>query len=721
MQRFALMATLVFAVHCSAQASSKDTSAIVAALDKIESSTEDDITQLRTWLAETESKEFYTHTRVQLKLASVLWQSGQSEESEALIAEVEQRFEALSRELKIRLLMTKANYEHYRNNYFEAEQLSKTRILPLAEPDSPLLAKAYHNLGLYVRYQMKLPEAKRYYDKAVAQFELNDNQLGKARAIASLGVLYETQGNLSKATEYQQRARLIFEKVGVPADIAANYYNIGELYYLSNDYEASLMFYKKALELDLTLNNQLDIAYDHHRIATVYLVLNDLTNALQHNQQAIAIFIKLDAQQVLSRGYLQQAKIHQLMEQNDNRLESILLAKGAADNADTDHQTRAVIHALGEYYFDLGEFEQSQSYLHQALAIADKLAMKTHQFTDHNLLAQIESKLENYEEAFYHAERALELEKDLNSDQQIKEREKYKRDINLLEEKIKVTELEKQHALNEQLLDAEKAKGQIRLLILVALLSVFLAVVYMLLQRRKLALLKADLYKDSLEQKDQLLADVSHELRTPLTALKLQIDALQHNLVKDVDASYQKLSTKVMDINRLISDIYQLAQTDTGALTLNKSEQLVRERLEQWLPEFKDFAQSQGLELQHDIQLADTKLIFDAERIKQVLANLISNSCFYTDKPGSIKLSAYVKYHYVFFVVEDSSPGVAENEREKIFNRLYRVEQSRSRQTGGSGLGLAICESLIKAHGGKMRAEESELGGLLIRIRLPLS
>ena len=113
-------------------------------------------------------------------------------------------------------------------------------------------------------------------------------------------------------------------------------------------------------------------------------------------------------------------------------------------------------------------------------------------------------------------------------------------------------------------------------------------------------------------------------------------------------------------------------------------------------------------------------MTWDIDKIKQVLANLLSNSTFYTDKPGKIKFIATASAQSVTFSIEDTPPGVTDNQLVERFERLYRVDKSRSRQTGGSGLGLAICKSLIETHKGTIKAEHRVLGGVTILICLPL-
>lgn len=238
---------------------------------------------------------------------------------------------------------------------------------------------------------------------------------------------------------------------------------------------------------------------------------------------------------------------------------------------------------------------------------------------------------------------------------------------------------------------------------------------------RTMALERAELMSELIEKKNKLLADVSHELRTPLTVLKLQVESLQHNLDDDVEASYRALDEKLSDIGRLISDIYQLAKSDIGALELNLCELEFPKALNDYVNEFELLVTSNNLSWRFDNKITRSISInADYDRIKQVLCNLINNSVKYTDSPGVVVLSAHCNESQLIIVIEDSSPSVPAELQSQIFERLYRVEESRSRETGGSGLGLAICKSLIEAHNGIITATTSSKGGIKVTIQLPL-
>jgi two-component system sensor histidine kinase BaeS len=110
----------------------------------------------------------------------------------------------------------------------------------------------------------------------------------------------------------------------------------------------------------------------------------------------------------------------------------------------------------------------------------------------------------------------------------------------------------------------------------------------------------------------------------------------------------------------------------------------------------------------------------DRERLRQLFANLLENSLRYTDAGGALEIGAKISGDFMMIEFLDSKPGVSAEESERLFDRFYRVEESRNRKTGGAGLGLAISKNIVDAHEGVISAQSSPLGGLLIRISIPV-
>jgi two-component system sensor histidine kinase BaeS len=178
------------------------------------------------------------------------------------------------------------------------------------------------------------------------------------------------------------------------------------------------------------------------------------------------------------------------------------------------------------------------------------------------------------------------------------------------------------------------------------------------------------------------------------------------------------LHEEVTHLSRLVNDLQALALADAGALNMRMEDTDLAAVLRQVLEALQDRFRQAGLQL--EISAPDSLVIqADAQRLRQLLLNLLENSCRYTDPGGKIKLQLQRGTSAVKLVVEDASPGLDETQRGQLFERFYRAENSRGRAGGGSGLGLSICREIVLAHGGTIEVGPSELGGLAVVVSLP--
>lgn len=218
----------------------------------------------------------------------------------------------------------------------------------------------------------------------------------------------------------------------------------------------------------------------------------------------------------------------------------------------------------------------------------------------------------------------------------------------------------------------------------------------------------------------QWVADISHELRTPLAVLRGELEALQDNVRQPTPQAISSLHSEVMHLSRLVDDLFQLAMSDIGALTYRKEQLDLTTILNQTAELFRAKFTARNIKLHLDIDPKHkTQLLGDGERLQQLFSNLLTNALKYTDQGGTLSIHCQPAEDYTEIIFQDSSPSVPTADMDKLFDRLYRVENSRNRATGGAGLGLAICRNIVEAHGGTITAEPSSLGGLLIRIKLP--
>ena len=219
----------------------------------------------------------------------------------------------------------------------------------------------------------------------------------------------------------------------------------------------------------------------------------------------------------------------------------------------------------------------------------------------------------------------------------------------------------------------------------------------------------------------QWVADISHELRTPVAVLRGEIEALLDGIREITPERIRSLHGETLRLNRLVEDLYQLSLSDLGALTYRKEPIDPAYPLRMVAERYRPAFQKKGIRLNTHVAGGPESLVFaDRERLDQLFANLVENSLRFTDPGGELQINLSSGDERIIIEFQDSPPGVPEEELGRLFDRLYRLEGSRSRASGGAGLGLAISKNIVEAHAGTMTAHPSPLGGLLIRISLPV-
>lgn len=206
----------------------------------------------------------------------------------------------------------------------------------------------------------------------------------------------------------------------------------------------------------------------------------------------------------------------------------------------------------------------------------------------------------------------------------------------------------------------------------------------------------------------RLIGDVSHELRTPLTAIKGSMEGLMDGVLPANDETFGQIHAEADRLNRLVDDLQELSRVEAHAYQLDiKSldvSSLARTVTKRLTPQ----AGSKHITL--DVELAPDlpHVLADEDRAVQVLTNLTGNALQYTPQGGRITISAKQFGNEVQIAVRDTGIGISPEHLSHIFDRFYRVDKSRSRQSGGgSGIGLTIARSLIEAHGGRIWAEST--------------
>lgn len=230
----------------------------------------------------------------------------------------------------------------------------------------------------------------------------------------------------------------------------------------------------------------------------------------------------------------------------------------------------------------------------------------------------------------------------------------------------------------------------------------------------------------SLERNEALrrewLADISHELRTPLAVMRGEIEALQDGIRPLNAGALSSLQSEVAILSALIDDLYELALADVGALTYHLAPMDLGELVTAITEGFSERLASHGVTLTWTPPATPVWIEADQKRLTQLFANLLENTVRYTHSPGELHIALAVDTTEgrAVLTFDDTPPAVPEESLLRIFDRLFRVEGSRNRASGGAGLGLAICQRIVEGHQGTITAHASPLGGLQVKVCLPL-
>jgi len=226
--------------------------------------------------------------------------------------------------------------------------------------------------------------------------------------------------------------------------------------------------------------------------------------------------------------------------------------------------------------------------------------------------------------------------------------------------------------------------------------------------------------KDSFQRINQFSIDVSHELKTPLTILKGETEVA---LRKDRDNENYKsiLSSNLEEIDRMskiIDDLLLLSKADLKEMKLNVENVALRDLIANVCVDMKIFADNKGIGL--DVkELEDVKLKGDELKLRRMLWNIVENGIKYTQKGGKIEIMSYINNGFICIDVKDNGIGILENDIKYIFDRFYRGDKSRKRESG-SGLGLSISKWIAEAHQGIIEVKSKPLEGSLFTIKLPV-
>ncbi len=227
--------------------------------------------------------------------------------------------------------------------------------------------------------------------------------------------------------------------------------------------------------------------------------------------------------------------------------------------------------------------------------------------------------------------------------------------------------------------------------------------------------------KKAAKYRQEFLADVSHELKTPIFAAQGFVHTLLDNPDEDLEIRMKFLekAAKSLDgLDNLVQDLLTVSQIETGAIKIERKKINLRPLIEEIFEQVEAKAKKREVKLKLIAPEGNIQVKADTQRISQVILNLVVNAIKYGKEKGLVQVIISEKKKAYTISVVDNGPGIAEEHLHRIFERFYRVDKSRAKNSGGTGLGLSIVKHIVQAHNSKISVQSEENKGTRFEFKL---
>jgi len=623
---------------------------------------------------------------------------------------------------RARLFKKLADIQYHNDEYDIARKTIKNAINHFKKSDSiELLTGAItRQASIELRtsnYQKGLDIVRAYHKDNTDKL----NQKNLASIYYFYGRAYDHLGYFQTALEYKLKGYQIITKLEVSDNKMANtLYGIADSYNKIGEHKLSYKKFQEALALDRKEDNKQDIAHSLTKLSYQAYKIKMYEVGIQHAQEAIDVFDSIGNRRNvawsthnMALNYAGKGNLEKALSLEGNNLS--FLNKTEKDY----HLKTSVWNHLGELNLAIDNLNKALNYAKQAFEIGDLDTLKDRRQASLKIMHRAYSKMKDFENAYLVQNKLLEL-------QSIAHKENYANRLAFLQNTIEAKEKEQKLAEKEQenlLISNALTQQQNQQMVFIILFVVFVSftmIIYIKIRQNRVLDQQQRLHLNKLlEQRNQLFSQIAHDLSNPVTIASLHIEAMQHQIIECKPENLSKISEKLTDLNHLVKDLAGLAKLETANFTLSTQET----DLNKFVSDIHDELSTQITEQKLTVETNEFSEIFahiDPFRVKQLIANLFSNAKKYTHKDGQIDVHFAACERYFKIIVQDSAPSVPKEHLGQIFDHLFRVPNMSNTETPGHGIGLSIVKQIVDLHKGKIKASESELGGLKIEVDLPL-
>jgi signal transduction histidine kinase/Flp pilus assembly protein TadD len=530
------------------------------------------------------------------------------------------------------------------------------------------IATGYRNKGVFAYNRGNYQEALKHLSEASNWFQKIQDIRGHATVLSNKGLVYWKLGEHSKAMEAYMAALAIYLQMHDRVNQCSVLVNIGGLYQTMGNLGKAQEFYEEALELAKICELYVEWGTVLSNIGAIHYYNNDKQKALEYFLQALEIRQKTNQQREISVSLLNAGTAYFDLGETEKGLammkESLERCRAMGDRSGEAHTLQAIGHSL----LSTKQYQEALRYLHESLKVIQEIGTKPLEKQTQQLLSNAYRELGDYQKAYEHFVRFHELEKMLLLEQS--------------EEKTKKLTLK--YELDKSQREAELYR----------------------LKNEDLVKLNREL-QEANQLKTELLSIAAHDLKGPLQTIMGFAE-----LIGEESKEMVSIHKKAMSIRRasqkmlgLIHDLLETAAIDAGKLELNRKSTDLGALVQVISENFYLMAEAKRQKL--EVKIEENCIVnVDAERMKEVVENLIGNAIKYSpyDKTIWVSVCRYDK-DKVRFSVKDEGQGLTEEDMKKLFGKFQRLSAKPTGGESSTGLGLSIVKKLVEMHGGKIWAE----------------
>lgn len=547
--------------------------------------------------------------------------------------------------------------------------------------------------------------------------------IGIANAYRILGSVYAQNGNFYQSLELFLASLEIFQRNSDSLGIANVYTSLGHYYTKLEKVEKAFSYFKDALEIFRSIGYEERIGVAAHNLSESYLLAQEFQKSKELALESIEINRKIDNLSVLSATYNVMGQLEMKMGTKDTAIKYFKAVLAISEKLGDNSQKVATVNALislSKIYLDQKDFEFMLLYLNEAMdfsknsLLSEKLAeiymLMIDYFNSANQPDSVEYYLNEYQLL------TIERRAQLNNDR-----------YQLINSAESSFYLRKENKELEEFSSAQDSKIQLAYLIIIFISILIIILVWSLLSNIKKNKLLAsqqktiESQKEHLEElnftKDKFFSIVAHDMKSPLNSMKsfsdLMLNHLENLTREDLIQMNQKINTSLDNTIKMADNLLNWARIQMKDINIQRSRINVVETLQPITALYLDIAAKKDIQFSSKIE--DNLFIYaDPDQLTFIVRNLISNSIKFTNKQGTINISAYSTEGKVIIRVEDDGVGMPKKIKDSVFSLENKYSLKGTEGEAGTGLGLMLCIEFLRMNNGEIEIESEEEKGTTV-------